>query len=77
MAAQVVLRALQKPLADRFGSALAMADGLEQALRCGSSAEGYDVFINYRVWCEKDFAVRKHPCVLNNMWAKFLCRAVG
>jgi serine/threonine protein kinase len=54
--AELVLRALCKSPADRFASASAMAGALEAALSSTGSEHGFDIFINYRVWCEKDFA---------------------
>ena len=47
--AELVLRALRKPLNERFVSAAQMARALAAA--CASTSEqGFDVFINYRVF---------------------------
>ena len=42
-----------------------MAEALEEALTCGSD-ESYDLFINYRVWCESWLAnlLFKHASAL-------------
>jgi hypothetical protein len=50
-----VARALQKDLAQRFGSAAEMLASLERSLTT-SGAQRFDLFISYRVWCDKDFA---------------------
>jgi hypothetical protein len=52
---EFVARALQKDLAQRFGSAAEMLASLEHSLTT-SGVQRFDLFISYRVWCDKDFA---------------------
>ena len=68
--AELILKLLRKEVADRFDSAISVAKALEAAF-ASSSVDAFDVFINYRVSCEKDFAeelftaIERHKIGLN------------
>ena len=53
--AAFVRRALRKAPADRFGTAVEMAAALEAAMSV-AAGERFELFISYRVWCDKKFA---------------------
>eukprot|EP01046_Picozoa_sp_COSAG06_P002688 COSAG06_NODE_97_length_24284_cov_6.792270_15_plen_1556_part_00 len=53
--AAFVSHSLRKDLSARFKTAEAMNEALEQTLSAGR-AEGFALFISYRVWCDKEFA---------------------
>ena len=48
-------KALQKDSSKRFGTAVEMQEALDAAMRYQGD-DAFDLFISYRVWCDKEFA---------------------